>query len=115
MTSVVDVNARAELEMENNCILVNDLIGRGSVNVVSEDQIISLRNNFGTLDRGLKCQFLHIGSTDECIDYDLDSCPLDFDYETPTPTATPASTSTSSAFRTTMSGTLVVVIATWLL
>lgn len=81
-TSVIDVFDRAELVVEDNCFLNNDLIGRGAVLLETADQIISAVNNFGTFDAGLKCQFIHIDGGDECIDYDItDSCPIDFVYD----------------------------------
>lgn len=51
------------------------------MNVLHPDQVVSADKNFGTFDAGIKCEFLHIDSTDACIPYDLDQCPIQFDYD----------------------------------
>lgn len=70
-------------DLENNCFLVNNVIGRGPINIESREQLSFVQGNYGTFDAGVRCQFVHVEYTDACIPFDLDECPLDFHYIAP--------------------------------
>lgn len=97
-TYIIEIEEpESTVELQNNCFVVNDVIGRGTVNVQRPNQILVANNNFGTYDAGIQCQFLHVDLTNECIEYDVDSCGLDFAFETEAPTSTPATIVATSA------------------
>jgi hypothetical protein len=94
----IRMHSGSTLVLTDTCFVDNNFVGDGTVVVVDKEVFIG-SGNYGTMDDGLKCQFLSLNGT--CVEYDSNTCVPDpslttTDTKAPAVAVTPTSAPTAN-------------------